>query len=312
MRAMSPGGKNGPSILIYHRVLPGKDPLFPGEVDQFDFDHQMGMLTSMFNVMPLIDAVRHLQLGTLPARTACITFDDGYADNAEIALPILARHKISATFFIATAFLNGGRMWNDTVIELVRRLPSDTLDATSIGLGWHPLESIGQRQQAIAALISQLKYLPFPERVAQVNRLVDLADLALPDNLMMRSEQVAQLKRAGMDIGGHTVNHPILSRLPSAQARAEIADGKHALEEMIGAPVPLFAYPNGKPGGDYLAEHVAMTRDLGFEGAVTTSLGTMRNAGDLFQLPRFSPWDRTPLRYALRMARNLARPAERA
>jgi peptidoglycan/xylan/chitin deacetylase (PgdA/CDA1 family) len=312
MRMLSPGGQSGLSIFIYHRVLPHKDPLFPSEVDQWDFDRDLHRIKSMFNVISLLDAVRHTAAGSLPPRAACITFDDGYADNAEVALPILQRHKLPATFFVATGFLNGGRMWNDTVIELVRRHPAGIIDASSIGLGSHEVGSKAQRQQAIQALIGQLKYMPLEHRLDQVSRLVDIGGIALPDNLMMSSAQVNELHNGGMDIGGHTVNHPILAKLPPTKASAEIADGKQALEDIIGEPVRLFAYPNGKPGTDYLAEHVAMIRDLGFEGAVSTAWGTGKNTNDVFQLPRFSPWDRTPLRFALRMARNLTTQAELA
>jgi peptidoglycan/xylan/chitin deacetylase (PgdA/CDA1 family) len=309
---LSPGGKHGLSILIYHRVLPHKDPLFPAEVDRADFDQQVRMLKSMFNIIPLVDAVRHARAGTLPPRAACITFDDGYADNAEVALPILQSHNVSATFFIATGFLNGGRMWNDTVYELVRNAPGNTIDASSIGLGIHSVASIPQRQAAISALIGQLKYLPLEERLAQVSRLVDIAKSDLPGDLMMTSAQVKELHRAGMGIGGHTVNHPILATLPPAMALAEIADGKRTLEDIIGDPVRLFAYPNGKPGTDYRAEHVAMVRETGFEGAVSTAWGASKGVDEVFQLPRFSPWDRTPMRFAMRMARNLTLRAELA
>jgi peptidoglycan/xylan/chitin deacetylase (PgdA/CDA1 family) len=310
MRVLSPGGKTGLSIFIYHRVSAHKDPLFPAEVDSADFDRDLRRISAMFNVMPLLDAVRHSAAGTLPARAACITFDVGYADNAEIALPILQRHKLSATFFVATGFLNGGRMWNDSVIELVRRAPDGVLDFSAFGLGAHPVGSLEQRRAAIAALIGQLKYLPIGARLDQVHRLVEAAQIALPGNLMMTSAQVQQLHRAGMGIGGHTVNHPILASVTAATARAEIADGKQALETMIGAKVPLFAYPNGKPDADYRAEHVKMVRELGFEGAVSTAWGACKGTPDVFQLPRFSPWDRTALRFAARMARNLGMPAK--
>jgi peptidoglycan/xylan/chitin deacetylase (PgdA/CDA1 family) len=310
MRMLSPGGRTGLSIFIYHRVLPHKDPLFPAEVDSADFDHDLRRLKSMFNVIPLLDAVRHSAAGTLPPRAACITFDDGYADNAEVALPILQRHHLHATFFVATGFLNGGRMWNDSIIELVRRAPDDVLDFDAFGLGAHPLGSIAQRQAAISALIGQLKYLPVDERLEQVNRLVATTGLALPNNLMMATAQVRQLHQAGMGIGGHTVNHPILASVTAAVARAEIADGKQALEAMIGEQVPLFAYPNGKPDADYRAEHVQIVKELGFEGAVSTAWGACKGAPDVFQLPRFSPWDRPPLKFAARMARNLTMPAK--
>jgi len=304
VRVASPGGAAGLSILIYHRVLASRDPLFPEEVDSVDFDRQIAHLRSSFNVIPLLDAVRHVRAGTLPSRAACITFDDGYADNAEVALPILQRHGVSATFFVATGFLNGGRMWNDTVIETVRNASAAQIDASSLGLGVHGIGSIAARQAAIRALIGQLKYLPMEERLVQVGRLADLVGAPLSDRLMMTSNQVRQLHAAGMEIGGHTVHHPILAKLPAAQARAEIAAGKQELEAIIDAPVRLFAYPNGKPGEDYLAEHVGIVRELGFEGAVSTAWGASR-APDPFQLPRFTPWDRSRLRFTARMVHNL-------
>lgn len=311
MRMLSPGGARGLSILIYHRVLERPDPLFPGEVDQAEFDRQLRLLKSLFNVIPLPDAVRHMRAGTLPPRAACITFDDGYADNAQNALPLLLAHGLHATFFVATGFLDGGRMWNDTVIELVRRAPKG-IDAGALGLGLHPLGTIEERRAAIGALIGQLKYLPLDERIEQVARLADSVGCVLPDDLMMSSSQVRQLHSSGMEIGGHTVRHPILATLDPGAARAEIADGKRALEELTGAPLRLFAYPNGKPGTDYRIEHVQMVRELGFEAAVSTSWGAQRGAPDLYQLPRFTPWDRGRLRFALRLAQNLRAPAERA
>jgi peptidoglycan/xylan/chitin deacetylase (PgdA/CDA1 family) len=169
-----------------------------------------------------------------------------------------------------------------------------------------------ERRNAIGALIKQLKYLDLDQRLTQVSRLAAAVGSPLPDNLMMRSSQVRELHQAGMEIGGHTVRHPILATLPPDEARAEIANGKRALEELIGDQVRLFAYPNGKPGADYRAEHVAMVNELGFEGAVSTAWGASRGSPDLFQLPRFSPWDRDRLRFALRMARNLRFEAARA
>ena len=294
------------SILIFHRVLPRQDAIFPDEVDARRFDAQLTQLKQCFNIISLADGVRALKAGKLPPRAACITFDDGYADNATIALPILQRHGVHATFFIASGFLNGGRMWNDTVIELIRRAP-DRIDLRPGGQGEFVLDTVAQRQAAISTLLGALKYLPLDERLRQVAALCALVPVDLPNDLMMTSDQVRQLHRAGMGIGAHTVNHPIVARMDAAGARQEIADGKAALEAIIGAPVTLFAYPNGKPGQDYLAEHVAIVKELGFEAAVSTSWGAARPGGDLFQLPRFTPWDRSPVRFMLRMMQNLRR-----
>ncbi len=308
LRLLSPGGRRGLSIMIYHRVLAAPDPLFPGEIDREAFSRHLGLLKSSFNVLALHDAVRLARAGELPPRAACITFDDGYADNAVEALPILQRFGLPATFFVATGFLDGGRMWNDTVIELVRRAPGESFDARTAGLGQLPLDGVDARRAAIGTLIGHLKYLPMEERLAMVELLAAEADYGLAEDLMMSSDQVRQLHAAGMGIGAHTVNHPILAAIPALLAGDEIAAGKQRLETLLGAPVPLFAYPNGKPNVDYRAEHVGIVRELGFEGAVSTAWGG--RCGDLYQLPRFTPWDLSAPRFQLRLALNLARRAQ--
>lgn len=308
--AVSPGGSSGPSILIYHRVLAAADPLFPDAVDVNVFSRHLAILRATCHVIALEDAVRLARAGQLPPRTACITFDDGYADNATQALPLLRQHGLCATFFVATGFLDGGRMWNDTIIELVRAERAAHFDARAVGLGQLPLADMAQRRVAIGALLGQLKYRPMDERLALVETLRCQADCVLPGQLMMRGDQVRQLHAAGMGIGAHTVNHPILSTIPISQAGREIADGKLALEKLLGAPVQLFAYPNGKPNLDYQAAHVALVRELGFEGAVSTAWGG-RNR-DLYQLPRFTPWDQARLPFQLRLAWNCLHRAERA
>jgi len=285
------------------------DSIFPGEVDAQRFDAQLAWLTGLFNVLPLDEAIERLRDGTLPPRAACITFDDGYADNAEVALPILKRHNATATFFISTGFLDGGRMWNDTIIESVRRAPGNMLDLSSLGLGRHDISDPAARRRAIGAILGSIKYLAHAERLEQVAAVERNIGEPLPNDLMMRSEQVRLLADSGMTIGAHTVSHPILARLPTAEARQEIASSRETLKAITGRPITLFAYPNGKPTEDYLLEHVAMVRELGFSGAVSTAWGAASMSDDFFQLPRFLPWDRTAMRFSLRLTSNLLRSA---
>ena len=108
-----------------------------------------------------------------------------------------------------------------------------------------------------------------------------------------------------MTIGAHTVSHPILSRVSEDKARAEMAESKERLEAIIGRKVALFAYPNGKPGTDYTGVHVRLAREAGFEAACSTGWGAATTGCDIYQIPRFTPWDRAGWRYALRLARNL-------
>lgn len=300
-----PGPRRRLSVLIFHRVLPKVDPLFPDEIDADRFDRICGWLKAWFNVLPLDGAVAGLKAGTLPNRSACITFDDGYADNCQVALPILQRHGLTATFFIATGFLNGGRMWNDTLIETVRARGGSSLDASCAGLGHYQLDAIPQSRQAIDALIAKVKYLGIAERIRVTQELADTAKVELPNDLMMSSAEVKTLRQAGMQIGAHTVSHPILARLRDDEAMQEIQTSKEFLQDLLGERIGLFAYPNGKPGEDYSAQTVNVVRQLDFDAAVSTTWGTTSPGDDLLQIRRFTPWDRSKWRFGLRLLANL-------
>lgn len=306
LRVLSPGGAGAKlSILIFHRVLRQPDVLCPDVPDLARFERELRWISDWFQVLPLDEAATRLAAGSLPPRAAAITFDDGYADNATVALPALLRAGLPATFFIATSFLDGGRMWNDTVIESVRACRSPALDLRAVGLGRLGLGNIESRRQAIAQLLPAIKYLEPSQREAAVNVVQQASGERLPDGLMMRSEQVLALRGAGMQIGAHTRSHPILTRLSDAAAADEIVGSKRDLELLLGEPVTLFAYPNGKPGIDYGPSHSRMVQEAGFAAAVSTSPGAASADSDRFQLPRFSPWDRGRTRYGLRMLANL-------
>ncbi len=307
-QALSPTGPNAClSVLIFHRVLSQPDAIFPYEPDVGRFDEVVGWISQWFNLLPLDQAVTQLQCGTLPARAAAMTFDDGYADNVTNALPILRRHGASATFFISTDFLDGGCMWNDAVIEAVRHCHRRELDLRelALGLGVFWLDTVAQKRDAIDQLLGRIKYLAPDTRRQTVDQLVDMAQGGLPDALMMRSEQVLQLRNAGMHIGAHTCTHPILQTASDGQCLREIVGSKAVLESLLGEPVCFFAYPNGKPGIDYSSRHVAMVKEAGFVAAFSTTPGVAWHLSDPWQLPRFAPWDRTRTRYGLRMLSNL-------
>ncbi len=307
-RLAAPAGRDSRlTVMIYHRVMRQPDALLSSEPDEREFEARMRNVKSWFNVLPLPEAIMRLQEGTLPDRPLAISFDDGYADNFEVALPVLRRLGLSATFFVATGFLDRGRMWNDTVIETVRRCQGDALDLSALGLGRYETSTIEQKQQTIDSLLKHLKYMEDVQRTDVVARIAETCPSPLPHDLMMTSAQVRELHRAGMTIGAHTVNHSILSGLSTIRARGEIAQGREHLYEIVGVPITLFAYPNGKPGQDYGPEHVAMVKELGFSGAVSTAWGAAQTGCDIYQVPRFTPWDRSAWKYGIRLAQNLRR-----
>lgn len=273
------------------------------------FDDLLGYLKKQsWQVIPLRTAVANLTEGTLPPRSLAITFDDGYADNAEVAWPILKKHNCPATIFVSTGYLGGGRMWNDTLIEAIRHSNRNALKLPWIQ-NCLPLVSLNDKRQAINRLITHVKYHPFAEREQMALEVAEISGATLPTDLMLTQEQLTGFRGNLIDFGAHTIRHPILASLPDAEAEYEIREGKSQLEAILGEPVHLFAYPNGKPGVDYLLKHVNMVRSAGFEAAVSTNWGACRPTSDHFQLPRFSPWDQDARKYELRIVRNLfARP----
>jgi peptidoglycan/xylan/chitin deacetylase (PgdA/CDA1 family) len=305
--AIAPAGTRARlSTLIFHRVFSEPDPLQPGEVTCDDFERILLWVKRQFNVISMSDAVAGLKSGKLPARPLVITFDDGYADNHDLAAPILRRVGLPATFFVAAGYLDGGRMFNDTIAAAVAGCAMQELDLAELGLGRYSLVALAERRRALSRLLEQAKVLPVDQRTEVAESICRRAGVAPPAGLMMTSAQVAALKDDGFEIGGHTFMHPILARLAVAEARDEIQRGRRRLEEITGSVVRYFAYPNGRPGEDFNAQTVSLVRELKFEAAFTTTPGVATAKSDLFQLPRFTPWDRSQLKFGLRMLRNLA------
>lgn len=306
LQLASPAGTGARlSILIFHRVLDVPDPLAPTEPDVYRFDGIISWLVGWFNILRLDEAIVRLKAGNLPPRAAAITFDDGYADNLANALPILKKHDVHATFFIATGFLDGGIMWNDAIAEAVRGTTARSIDCDFLDLGRVEVESLQQKQAALDRLIAAAKYLPAESKIDAVRRLAERCGASLPTDLMLTSRQLLELRQAGMGIGAHTINHPILARIDDDTARQEISGGREHLENLLGERVGLFAYPNGRRGLDYSDSHVGIVKSLGFDAAVSTNWGVSGLKSDMHQLARFTPWDLNRWRYGSRLLMNI-------
>lgn len=302
-------GRGRLTVLFFHRVLPAWDPLLPDEPTPPLFEDILRWLKSQYTLLSMPDALRRLDDGSLPPAAATVTFDDGYRDNVEIAAPLLQRHGVPATFFVTTDFLDGGLMWNDRVIEAVRSGTAARLDLPELGTGALPLADAASRRHAVVALLKALKYLPYAERAAAVDRVVQACRAAATPALMMNRDGVRRLHRMGFQIGAHTCSHPILTQLADAEAEREIRAGRAVLESAIDAEVPVFAYPNGHEGFDFDGRHRDMVRRAGFAAAFTTDPGVCDHRADRWRLPRFTPWDRSERKFRMQLLRNQLRKA---
>jgi peptidoglycan/xylan/chitin deacetylase (PgdA/CDA1 family) len=298
----APGGKNaGLAILMYHRVLATEDEI-SADVTADVFDAQMRGLRTHFSPLGLTEAVGKLERGSLPARAVCVTFDDGYRNNVDVALPILLRNGVPAAFFVATGFLGGGLMWNDKVTEAVRRTSLSSLEPGPWADEPLPLGTVESRREAVRRLLTRLKHAAPSDRENSVKRLVEHSGVTLPGDLMMREEDVRRLHMAGMEVGAHSVTHPILAKLPPDEAEREIVESGGRIAEILSRPTQLFAYPNGKPGMDYEPRHVDMVRKAGYRIALSTARGIARGKCDPLQIPRIAPWGSDARGFSVRLA----------
>ena len=118
---------------------------------------------------------------------------------------------------------------------------------------------------------------------------------------MMSENQLNLLVQAGMEIGAHTVSHPILAKQLDKDAEFEISESGNVLRKLLGVSVGSFAYPNGRPGIDYKETHATFARNAGYDAAVSTRTGIVEYSTDRYQLPRHSVWDQKPWKFTLRL-----------
>lgn len=292
LATLSPSGRPARlMILTFHQVPRDHDPMAPSLPHAAVFADQMRWLSMYCNILPLPDAAERLREGRLPARAACITFDDGYADNYDVAAPILEEIGLPATFFVTGGAVDQGIMWNDLVIEGIRQA-SGNINLTEFGFGIYRLTNDASQKAAISDIIAKLKYRELHSRWSIARSIFARATNDEPRRLMMTRDQVAALGAKGFDIGSHTIDHPILKELSAENARQEIEASRDWVADVTGRIPTTFAYPNGKPDIDFDNSHEQMACDAGYKVAVSTRWGAAKAGDSLFALPRFTPWER--------------------
>jgi len=289
------------TILLYHQVLEQPDPMRPWEPTKEEFEWQMGLLSQYSNPLPLGEAIKKLGDGSLPANAVSVTFDDGYANNLHVAEPILARFNVPATVYVATGYIGKCNMWNDRISHLF----SDESKAFLSLFGEHiELGDWEHRRSLAFDQIRKYKYRPVEERSEAIDSLYRENEMQEQAPLMLTVDELKELRRRGVEIGGHTVNHPILSSLSLDDQREEIAECKSMLEQWLSAPVIHFAYPNGIQRKDFNEITISAVKEAGFQSAVITGQGISDRSTSLFLLRRFLPWDKNPLKFHFRLLQN--------
>lgn len=294
-------GENKLGILTYHRIGESYNQLF---MDEYLFEQQLIWLKRYFNPIGLAEGLLLQQQGRLPKRSIAITVDDGYLDSYTKIFPLLQKHKLTATFFISTSGLKAGFLWDELISSAILTLDEEVLELDFEG-DLFPLTTHNQRLACSKKIIEKVKYCSLKDRERLTNLLLKQTGEPKLSHQFLNEEHILSLHKAGMGIGAHTVNHPILTCENDSISKAEILDSKQKLEKIIEAPVKFFAYPNGKSNVDFNNNHQRIVKECGFEAAFTTDWGCVDpSSTNAYELKRFTPWDVTEVRFSLRLALN--------
>lgn len=278
--------KNCLTVVCYHRIGELRQSGFQGFESNMSasprlFTQQMELLKRCYNPVTLKDVAQWLcGGGRLPPRPVLVTFDDGYRDNMEVAWPIMRERGIPAVIFLATGHIETARpfLW-DFVSYCFHAAPS----------GWWTIPLLGDVRIATSCDRSALqsawmlvsKAHPASQRWADAHRLAEALGVSPPADafkgLYLNWEDVAFLADRGVEFGGHTKTHPILTKIPPAEACAEIADSFSGLASVLGTPPIGFAYPNGT-AKDFDSIHEEAARKAGYSLAFTLRPGPMHLA----------------------------------
>ena len=292
-------------IFTFHRIGKANDPYDPNIPEADTFESQLLWIKDQFEVIPLDIACRQLFAGKLRKGAAAITFDDGHIDNFEVALPILKRHDLLATFFVCTGFLEGRLMFNDFINAAIGQSLSSTIDLSALGLGCIDIQTQARRGSIIEALVTKVKYIDLEKREEFLKILGTACKFTPVREQMMNVSHLKQLVESGMQIGAHTKNHPILRLTSEKTAFEEINGCADTLENILGFRPALFAYPNGKHGDDYDERDASIVKSSGFEFAFSTEYRVATNRCDPYQVPRLSLWSKSRIAHEARIIKEL-------
>jgi peptidoglycan/xylan/chitin deacetylase (PgdA/CDA1 family) len=285
-------------VLTLHHVRPWTPKTFAPnrllEIEPAFLDMTLTRARALgFDFVSLDEAWRRVKAGISMRPFLHLTFDDGYRDVAEHALPILRRHGAPATLFITSRFADGdGEIWWVALEEAIARARRLFVDLGA-GEAALPTGTTREKDAAWSAIYWRLRRGDEETLRAEVCRLaegqgVEIASFAR--DLCMRWDELKEIAADPLiTIGAHTVSHPMLAKHPEAVARAEMEDSREAIRAKLGLEATHFAYPVGDLSSAGTRDY-ALATELGFTTAVTTRPGhlTKAHADRATSLPRVS------------------------
>lgn len=284
-------------ILTFHRVRPGNEASFqPNRHLEIEPEFLRAVLKHVrsigLDIISLDELHRRLSSGELTRRFVCLTFDDGYRDNRDYALPIMREFEAPFSVNVTTDFAAGtGWIWWVALEQLVAR--TETIRVEGLNVQLHADSDVA-KQVAFSKICGFLRSLPAGEMRLALREL--FSDHGIDDVVHICRDLCmswAELKSFAADplvtIGAHTIDHCRLSGMDEAEALHQLAGSRAIIEEELEQPIWHLAYPFGSKA-DAGPREFGLARKSGFKTAVTTQPGVIlaSHASDLTALPRVS------------------------
>ena len=294
-RLLAPVARGRGAILMFHHVRPRRPDAFrPNallEITPGFLDATLALVRRLgFAIVPLDEVPELLVERAAGPPFVALTFDDGYRDNRDHALPVLRRHGVPWTMFVTTGYASqAGSLWWVELEDAVRAGERLVLpDGTVL-----PARTAVEKAAAYAAAYRELRGGPEERLRGVVSAWCDEAGIdraAIVRRLCLDWDELAALRgEPGLTIGAHTLTHPMLAKHGAETAAREIAESGRIIAERLGREVRHLAYPVGDPGSAGPREF-QLAREAGYATAVTTRPGHLfqEHRAHLTALPRVS------------------------
>ncbi len=265
-----------PRILMYHNFS-GPGSLEADALNVEGIRRQFAYLRRHFRVVSLAQIAEQLAAGReLPPKMVALTIDDGRRNCYEFLFPLLKEFGLPVTFFVVSSYVGGEAwIWTDKVLWLSEQLKP-------------PEEVVAGKLDGVFRSLNRMRPAERDASIEAMARSVGITIPKIPPLKYAPSswDELREMAASGLvEIGSHTVTHPILSSITDEESWTEIRRSRAQIEERIGGEVRCFCYPNGMPG-DFRPSQVRQVREAGYACAVIAQSGLVQNGCDSYQMPR--------------------------
>jgi peptidoglycan/xylan/chitin deacetylase (PgdA/CDA1 family) len=275
-------------VFLFHRINPHIDPVWP-PITPAHFDKILTHLKKHFEIVPLEQTILGNYKPSTSKKLCAITFDDGYKDFVEYALPLIKKHNISASMYVITDCVDSNLPpWTFVFNHLLlnTKLSSLEINSTKIPHNIRKIKwkTLREKVAYINYLSHVLKRISDEERENVMQQIRNqIKDVESPNGLMMSWDDIRYIKNEGIEIGSHSANHPILSKdLHLDDVRYELKRSGEEIQKELGKFPLAISYPFGI----YNNEAKRIAEEVGYKMGLTVFPKEYSTDKDQFEIPR--------------------------